>query len=116
MKPLSILRTVLVLFSLIAGPRFISNAQISRGPYLQSGSQTSITVHWRTSASSSGRLRIGTTYNAAGTYTLFDQTVAASSTEHTITITGLSPDTKYFYSIGTSSTVQQSGTDNYFRT
>jgi hypothetical protein len=64
---------------------------------------------------SNARVRIGSSYISGGAYsTIVDD--ATSSTEHIVTVSGLTADTKYFYSIGTSSTVLQAGSDNFFTT
>lgn len=90
-------------------------SQVTRGAYLQSGSQTSIKIRWRTVGASNSRVRFGSSYLASGLYaTIVDD--ATSTTEHIVTINGLTPDTKYFYSIGTSGAVQQVGTNNFFTT
>ncbi|HYO78260.1 MAG TPA: fibronectin type III domain-containing protein, partial [Thermoanaerobaculia bacterium] len=70
---------------------------VRRGPYLQLGTPTSVVVRWRTDLPSASRVRYGTT---AGNLTSFvdDGTV---TTDHSVTLTGLSPYTKYYYSIGT---------------
>jgi acid phosphatase type 7 len=88
---------------------------VIRGAYLQTGTQTSVKIHWRTNVNSNSRVRVGTSYLATGLYpTIIDN--ASSVTEHIINVTGLSADTKYYYSIGTSATVLQVSTDNYFTT
>jgi 3',5'-cyclic AMP phosphodiesterase CpdA len=38
------------------------------------------------------------------------------NTEHVVQVTGLLPDTRYFYSIGNANLILQSGSDNFFRT
>jgi hypothetical protein len=87
---------------------------LSRGPYLQMGSETAITLRWRTSSVCEGRVRVGT---ALGSYTVATATESCATTEHVIRITGLSPDTKYFYEIGTvGGTVFQATADNFFTT
>jgi hypothetical protein len=79
------------------------------------GHQTGITIRWNTSTASNSRVRIGTTYDVTGNYpTIIDN--AANVTYHTVTVTGLTPDTKYYYSIGTSTTVQQVSANNFFTT
>ncbi len=87
---------------------------LTRSPYLQSGNETAITIRWRTNVASLGRVRIGTTHGAY-TYSVSDETCPV--TDHVVRVTGLQPDTKYFYEVGTTDgTVLQSGTDNFFRT
>ena len=85
---------------------------LTRGPYLQMGGQTSLNVRWRTSAAQNSRVEIGTVY---GTYTtIFSD--AASVTEHEVQLTGLSPDTKYWYRIGNSVNMGAPDPDKFFRT
>jgi hypothetical protein len=57
---------------------------------------TGMTVRWRSSQAITGRVKYGT--SAANLTTTVDETSA--TTEHIIDLTGLSPNTTYFYSIG----------------
>lgn len=95
---------------LIANPPGVVN--LTRGPYLQMGNETAITLRWRTNNASDSRVEVGTTY---GTYPIVvdDATV---TTEHEVRVTGLTPDTKYFYRVGSTTQMLQGGTDNFFRT
>ena len=87
---------------------------LSRGPYLQSGSQTSMTVRWRTGVACKGRVTVGTTL---GSYTTASEEETCATTEHIVTITGLTADTKYYYSISaTDGTIFQGDANNFFRT
>ena len=82
---------------------------ITRGPYLQNGNSTAVTLRWRTGTSVNSVVRYGTSasnLNLAVTNT-------SAVTEHTIRITGLAANTKYFYSIGTTAATLASG-NNYF--
>jgi len=75
-----------------------ANAQtVVRGPYLQTATPTSIIVRWRTDVASDSYVRYGTAPGA------LNQTASdvASVTDHEITLTGLAPDTRYYYSVGT---------------
>jgi acid phosphatase type 7 len=105
-------------FYLLAACSFNSNlfAQtVTRGAYLQKGGQTSITIRWNTDINTNSRVRIGTTYDATGNYpTIIND--AASVTVHTVNVTGLTADTKYFYSVGSSTAVLQVETSNFFTT
>lgn len=91
---------------------------LTRGPYLQVGKQDSITIRWRTNVASNSYVTWGTSYVAApGTYSnSLTQDVATPVTEHIVRIGGLSADTKYWYSIGTTTTVLQQTNTNYFLT
>ncbi|MEO6612545.1 MAG: metallophosphoesterase [Chitinophagaceae bacterium] len=115
MKPPFTLRLT-VLFLLLSWQQApVFSQTITRGAYLQSGGQTSIKIHWRTNVASNSRVRIGSSYLASGLYaTVVDD--ASSVTEHIVTVSGLTADTKYFYSIGTSTTVIQVSASNFFTT
>lgn len=86
---------------------------ITRSPYLQMGRQTAITIRWRTDIPCFGRVQVGPSVGNYSTATV-DETCA--TTEHEVTVTGLTPDTKYFYSVGTASTSLQATSSNFFTT
>jgi len=83
-----------------------------RGPYLQIGNPHSIIIRWRTDIDTNSRLRYGMGSNS------LDQRVDSLNitTEHEVTLTGLLPNTKYYYSVETMNEVLSSGHDNYFVT
>lgn len=87
-------------------------ATVTRGPYLQSGTSTGIIIHWKTDNAVDSRVTYGLT-QAAMTNTV---TVAGATTDHIVTLSGLTPYTKYYYSVGSSTGIHQSGADNYFMT
>ena len=88
----------------------VNDVAISRGPYLQKGSQTGITLRWRTDVATNSRVTYGT---VLGIYTNTTDS-GTVTTEHSVTLSGLSPDTKYFYTVGSTIGVLQSGAPNYF--
>ena len=69
-----------------------------RGPYLQIGSPTGGVVRWRTDLISDAVVFHGT--DPANLTNIAAQTTV--TTEHIVPIGGLQPDTKYYYSIGSS--------------
>lgn len=71
-------------------------AVLVRGPYLQLGTPTSMTVRWRTDSATDTRLAYGAAPGSLST-TLSD---ASLTTEHEVQIAGLAPDTRYFYEVG----------------
>ncbi len=73
-----------------------ASAQVRRGPYLQQGTPTSIVVRWRTDVPTASRVRFG----ASPTSLTQVSDVATVTTEHEVALQGLSPATKYFYSVG----------------
>jgi hypothetical protein len=83
-----------------------------RGPYLQIGTATSGVVRWRTDYPSNARVFYGT--NASNLDVVAEQ--ASVTNEHIVPLTGLQPDTKYYYSIGSSTRMLASGTDYWFNT
>lgn len=83
-----------------------------RGPYLQMGNQTGITVKWRTAVPTNSRVAWGTAVNSYPN--IVDS--SALTTEHEVRLSGLASDTKYFYSFGSSAEMYQAGVDNYFST
>lgn len=73
-----------------------NHIQIVRGPYLQVATDTSITIRWRTNFLSRSRVRYGTEFSKLNNST--DN--IELKMEHIITIGGLRPNTKYYYSVG----------------
>jgi hypothetical protein len=96
----------------LLGLTSIPPANIVKGPYLQIGTQNSMIVRWETDIATNTKVAYGTSSVALTS----SVTNPAVSVTHSVLITGLSPYTKYFYSIGTSTAVIQSGIDNYFQT
>jgi hypothetical protein len=84
---------------------------VTRGPYLQLGTPTNLTVRWRTDLTVVGVVRYGT--NLAS---LTNSAAGVSTTEHAVTVTNLAPATRYHYSIGTSNFVIAGGDTNHFFT
>ncbi len=89
----------------------VAAATVTRGPYLQQGRPTSVIVRWRTDVATDSRVRYGT--NASNLGSVADN--PASTTEHQVTVTGLSPNTKYYYSVGTAA-APLAGDSSYFFT
>ena len=78
-----------------------AQAQLDRAPYLQALSGTSATISWRTSTPEDSRVQYG---SAPGLLTS-ESTRAASVKTHDVSLTDLVPGTRYYYSVGSSSTV-----------
>lgn len=89
-----------------------TNITVTRGPYLQNGSHTNMTIRWRTETACVGRVRYGTSIGSLNLIT--DE--ASNSNEHEIRLTGLQPDTKYFYSVGTPNAALAGDDINHFLT
>lgn len=83
-----------------------------RGPYLQSASASRITVRWRTQSAGASEVRYGTVLGS-----LTERVTSRAPTkEHIVHLTGLKPDTTYFYSIGSPSGMEESGANYSFKT
>ena len=83
-----------------------------RGPYLQCATPTGMLLRWRTNASCRSRVRFGTV-NGVLTGMADD---SALVTEHKILLSGLTPYTRYYYSVGDLLDTLHTGPDNYFYT
>jgi hypothetical protein len=90
-----------------------SDTHISRGPYLQMGNDTHMTVRWRTDIASNSRVLVG---SSPESLTLpFSSNLLTN--EHEILLSNLTPDTRYYYSVGTSDGAISGGDSaTYFET
>lgn len=82
---------------------------VTRGPYINQGAPTEATLRWRTSSSTSGRVRYGTSQGSLNQ----SKDGSGSTTEHEVRVTGLTPNTRYYYSIGTTSSTLEGGDSSY---
>lgn len=85
---------------------------VTRGPYLCMSTPSSITIKWTTDIPTSSAVRIGFVPNLLnGSYSnsLF-------VTEHTVIVNNLFPDTKYYYAIGTTTSILFNDVNCYFKT
>jgi hypothetical protein len=89
-----------------------TNVNLTRGPYLQIGTSNGISIRWRTDLPSDSKVSYGTIDGNLA----FNVSSPVITTEHEVAITGLSANTKYFYSIGSSLQVLQGNATNYFIT
>ena len=87
-----------------------SSASVTRGPYLQIGTPNSTIVRWRTNVATNSRVSIGTTQ---GSLTI-NHDNASVTTEHEVLVSNLSPATKYFYSIGSTTQTFAGNDANHF--
>ena len=102
-----------LLVLIVFGLSVAAQSTLVRGPYLNTGTPESMVVRWRSSGSEVGQVVYGTDIN-----NLSDTINEPSgTTEHEVNITGLSADTKYFYSIGVNGAAYTTSTpDYYFKT
>jgi len=87
--------------------------ELHRGPYLHIATPSSITICWTSNVPSDGRVRYGTAPDALN----MSFVRPGNTLQHEVTLTGLQPDTRYFYAIGSSSHDLTTGAaDTFFDT
>lgn len=88
-------------------------ANLLRGPYLQAATPTTMTIRWRTDVYDRSRVMYGTKKDSLS-WQMDDSTLVS---EHIVKLTGLEPNTKYFYTVGNlADTTLQGDENNYFYT
>lgn len=83
-----------------------------RGPYLQLGTSTGVVVRWRTDVPTDSRVRYGT----SPFFLPLSAGKPALAVDHEVVLSGLSPATRYYYSVGSSAGVLSGGPDHTFVT
>lgn len=94
---------------------YLADPSVTRGPYLQKATNNSMTVRWRTGEAGTSTVR----YGDSPTNLAQSVTINESVTEHEVTITGLSPNTKYYYEVETvsaASTITAGAASDYYFT
>ncbi len=82
---------------------------VLRGPYLQSGAPDHVTVLWRTDLDTDGVVRYGLAPESLSER-VGEGFVGA---DHAVVVAGLSPGTRYFYSVGTPDATIAGGDSTY---
>ncbi len=85
-----------LLFLVCIAARIAAFAGVVRGPYLQNGAPTAVTIRWRTDTATASHAQAG----AALENLDHPASDATPATEHEVRLTGLAPDTLYYYAIG----------------
>lgn len=85
--------------------------KIVRGPYLQMGSSTGIVVRWRTDVAVVSKL----TYGSSSSQKTQSVSRDVPTTEHEVSINGLTPNSVYYYGIQVNGTTYE-GDSYYFKT
>ncbi len=94
----------------LALPSF--SQKITRGPYLQMGTPTSIMIRWRTDVPVSSKINFGLTPSSVTS----SKSDNFTKTEHIITLDNLKPNTKYFYEIVGGNKVLEKSDETFFIT
>lgn len=90
--------------------RLTGLGQVTRGPYLQMASSSAVTVRWRTAAATDSVVWTGPAPGSLPNST----TAPAITTEHEVRVTGLQPDTKDYYAIGSTGGLLAGAEANHF--
>ena len=103
----------------------VAAATVERGPYLQIATPTGIVLRWRTEGADPATTSVvnyGTTLGALGSsadaapqqaVVLDTDNVDRTVTEHEVALTGLAPNTRYYYDVGDESGVNAGGDATY---
>ena len=85
---------------------------LTTGPYMNIATETGIVIRWKTDIETDSKVSFGTSA-ASLTQSAVDNTL---TTDHIVQLAGLTGNTKYYYSIGTTTGTLQGDADNYFKT
>jgi calcineurin-like phosphoesterase family protein/purple acid phosphatase-like protein len=98
---------------LVLGARVSPAVTVTRGPYLQTPTSSSMIVRWRTDTLTSSRVLYGAAPGSLGSN--LDDVIP--TTEHIVTVSGLAADTQYYYAVGSvAGALVGDDADHYFRT
>ena len=88
-----------------------TDAEVSRGPYLQIATPTSINICWRTNYPEISKVFFGTTLSVS------DSIVNSSlDINHIVELSGLIPNTKYYYALSASNEIIAGDLNTFFIT
>ncbi|MCB0595166.1 MAG: metallophosphoesterase, partial [Phaeodactylibacter sp.] len=83
---------------------------VTRGPYLQMGSPTGMAARWRTDVATDSKIW----YGPDPANLNMSAAVSGSQTDHVIILTGLAPNTRYYYAVGHDAGILAGGDANHF--
>src|SRR5438034_847467 len=102
--------TLAAVWFVALAPSAVVAQSVIRGPYLQMGTPTSVVVRWRTDVATDSRVSYGSAPDSL-TAAVDDTT---SKTEHEVTLSLLSPDTVYYYAVGTTTGILAGNDASHF--
>lgn len=119
-----VFKLTLLIYSILAFPigegwvNFLQAQTITRGPYLQQLGQNSVIIRWRTNVPTSSEVRyISEEESKMESPIMNIEESKVLTTDHSIQLTDLKPNTKYYYEIASfESKTLASGKDFYFVT
>jgi len=90
-----LLATLLIALATFSASSVLA-ASVERGPYLQQVTPSSVIIRWRTDIATDAVVRYGITTGALNLSAAGNQ----SGTEHEVLVSGLTPGSAYYYSVG----------------
>src|SRR5688572_15405427 len=102
----------ILVMSCVAFSSLAYGQTIVRGPYLQQGGPYGAIIKWRTDVPTDSRV----SYGPSATSLISTRDNLLQSTEHEIALTGLQPNTRYYYSVGSTFGPLSFGIDHFFVT
>jgi hypothetical protein len=97
----------------LVGVTAAASYSVVRGPYLQKGTQSGVTVRWRTNAPTDSVVR----YGSSPTALTQSATLTTLTSEHEVSLAALAADTRYYYAVGSSAEMLAGGdATTYFET
>ncbi len=88
-----------------------TDIEVIRGPYLQIATSTSMNVCWRTNVPEISKISFGTTTSYSDSLT-----DTALVTEHVVKLSGLIPNTKYYYAVSSQHEIIAEDSNTFFIT
>ena len=98
---------------LVLAPQLVLNRMLTRAPYLQKQTDTSVVIRWTTALPSLSRVRYGPAPDQ------LDQNLLLGpvTVDHVVELEQLEPATRYYYSVGAAGEALAGGdTEHYFET
>lgn len=102
----------LLAFGVGASLSGLQSAELRRGPFLQIPTPDGITIRWRTDVACESLVR----YGPQSDFLEFSVSDPAPVTEHEVRLSGLTPSTRYFYTVGSPAETLAKGSDFSFIT
>lgn len=103
------MKTSFICLFLIIVSTSLKSQSVIRGPYMQTPTHNSIIFKWRTNQNTSTKVWFGTDSTNLNQVSSINNNV----TDHTLTLTGLTPNTTYFYAVGNNSGILAGQTGNH---
>jgi acid phosphatase type 7 len=85
---------------------------VTRKPYLQIGTPTSIVIKWRTDLPTDSKVNVG----LSSTQLSSSFSDPSNTTEHEVKVSNLSPNTVYYYNVGSTNGVLEGDNSHFFKT